>query len=160
TTLDLETQIASDGATWLDRELASPSRAPMSPTGFGAEVRAATARRTEVLVSRGHARRTPEDNVRIPKNLIARLERQELARVGKAMESRTQVPFRIPEEGEHIHGVFTGTAQLASGKFAIIESSHEFALVPWRPVMDPYLGRQISGIVRGGGISWNFSRQR
>jgi len=26
--------------------------------------------------------------------------------------------------------------------------------------MDPYLGRQISGMIRGGGISWDFTRQR
>jgi hypothetical protein len=26
--------------------------------------------------------------------------------------------------------------------------------------MDPYLGRQISGIFRRGGISWGFTRQR
>src|SRR5262249_43253877 len=55
TTLDLEAQIGSDGATWLDRELASPSRTPLVATGFGAEVRAAITRRTEVLISQGHA---------------------------------------------------------------------------------------------------------
>ena len=160
TTLDLEAQIASDGATWLDRELASPGATPLIATGFGAEVCAALTRRTEVLVSQGHAWRSPEGCTRTPKDLVARLERQEVDRVGKEMERRTQVPFRMPAEGEHIRGVFTRTAQLASGKFAVIEGPDAFALVPWRPVMDPYVGREIGGIVRGGGISWNFTRQR
>lgn len=44
--------------------------------------------------------------------------------------------------------VFTGTTQLVSGKYALIENTSEFTLVPWRPVMDERLGRQISGVVR------------
>jgi hypothetical protein len=38
----------------------SPRATPLIASGFGSEVRAATARRTEVLVAQGHARRTPE----------------------------------------------------------------------------------------------------
>ena len=159
TTLDLEAQIGSDGATWLDRELTSASATPLVATGFGAEVRAALIRRTEVLISQGHAWRSREESVLVSKDLVARLERQEVVRVGKEMESRTRVPFHLPEEDGHIRGVFTGTAQLASGKFAV-EGPYEFALVPWRPVMVRYRGREIGGIVRGGGVSWNFTRQR
>jgi dihydropteroate synthase type 1 len=31
-----------------------------------------------------------------------------------------------------------------SGKFAIVEKSHEFALIPWRPVIDRTLGREMA----------------
>jgi hypothetical protein len=34
----LDQQIDSDGSTWLDRELASPSRTTLANTGFGREV--------------------------------------------------------------------------------------------------------------------------
>ena len=37
-TLDLEAQIGADGATWLDRELVSSHRVPLTQAGFGAEV--------------------------------------------------------------------------------------------------------------------------
>lgn len=57
-------------------------------------------------------------------------------------------------------GTFTGAAQLSSGKFAIVEKSHEFTLVPWRPVIDRQLGREVSGIVQGGSVSWQLGRQR
>ena len=63
-------------------------------------------------------------------------------------------------EGERVSGVFTGTTNLVSGKYAIIENAYEFTLVPWRPVMDDRLGRQISGVVRDSGISWDFTRAR
>jgi type IV secretory pathway VirD2 relaxase len=158
-TLDLEAQIKSDGATWLDRELVAPSRTPYAPFGFAAEVSAAIRRRREVLVTQGHAWTTPEGTFHVPKDLLARLERQEIARVGKSMEVRSHVSFRMAADGERVQGIFTGTAQLASGKFAVIEGSRDFRLVPWRPVMDHYLGRQISGVVRNGGISWDFTRK-
>jgi hypothetical protein len=58
-----------------------------------------------------------------------------------------------------IRGKFTGTAQLASGRFAIIENAFEFQLVPWRPVIDEHLGREIRGIILdGGGIEWKIGR--
>jgi Protein of unknown function (DUF3363) len=158
--LDLEAQIGADGATWLDRELTSTNRVPIVQGGFGAEVRHAMERRTETLVAKGHAWRTPEGSLRAPRDLIARLERQEIARAGKSMEGRTRLPFRAASEGERVTGIFTSTTQLNSGKYALIENAHEFTLVPWRSIMDERLGRQITGIVRESGISWDFERKR
>jgi type IV secretory pathway VirD2 relaxase len=158
--LDLEAQIGADGATWLDRELASAKRVPLTEAGFGAEASRALERRKEALIDQGHAWRTPEGRVHAPKDLVARLERQEVERVGKSFEDRARVPFRVAKEGERVAGVFTGAKQLTSGKYALIENAHEFTLVPWRPVMDERLGRQISGVVRDSGISWDFERKR
>jgi type IV secretory pathway VirD2 relaxase len=159
-TIDLEAQIGANGATWLDRELVSPNRTPLIQAGFGAEASRAMERRREALVEQGHAWRTPEGDIRVPKDLIGRLERQEIERTGKSLEGQTRLPFRVANEGERIKGIFTGTTQLVSGKYALIENTHEFTLVPWRPVMDERLGRQISGIVRDSGISWDFERKR
>jgi type IV secretory pathway VirD2 relaxase len=158
--LDLEAQIGVDGATWLDRELMSTNRVPIVQGGFGAEVRHAMERRKETLVMKDHAWRTPDGGLRAPRDLIARLERQEIAREGKSLEGKTRLPFHVASEGERVTGVFTGTTQLNSGKYALIENAHEFTLVPWRPIMDERLGRQISGIVRELGISWDFERKR
>src|SRR5450755_3878508 len=47
----LDRQIGSDGATWLDRELASPSHTTLANTGFGREVTEAMERRRQSLVS-------------------------------------------------------------------------------------------------------------
>jgi hypothetical protein len=138
----------------------SPHRVPIVHGGFGAEVRQATEQRTETLVTKGHVWRTPDGILRAPKDLIARLERQEIAREGKSLEGQTRLPFHVASEGERVTGVFTGTTQLNSGKYALIENAHEFTLVPWRSIMDERLGRQISGIVRDSGISWDFERKR
>ena len=62
--------------------------------------------------------------------------------------------------GERIEGVYRRSIELASGRFAVIEKSREFTLVPWRPVLERSLGRQVSGIAREETISWTLGRQR
>jgi Protein of unknown function (DUF3363) len=62
--------------------------------------------------------------------------------------------------GERIEGVYRRSIELASGRFAVIEKSREFTLVPWRPVLERSLGRQVSGIAREETISWMLGRQR
>ncbi|WP_421708587.1 DUF3363 domain-containing protein [Algihabitans sp.] len=41
-----------------------------------------------------------------------------------------------------------------------MERSKDFTLVLWRPVIENALGRQVSGLIRGSGISWEFGRKR
>lgn len=70
------------------------------------------------------------------------------------------LPFRVPADGESASGKFNGTVELSSGKFAVVEKSHEFTLVPWRPVIDRQLGREVTGFAQGGSVSWQLGRQR
>lgn len=77
-----------------------------------------------------------------------------------ACGGRRALPFRAAKDGESVSGKFTGTVQLTSGKFAIVEKSHEFTLVPWRPIIDRQLGREVAGIMQGGSVSWQLGRQR
>ena len=157
--LDLEAQIDVNGATWLDRELVSPNRAPTVRAGFGTEVDRAMQRRKEALVDKGHAWRAPDGAIRAPKDLVARLERQEIEHVGKSLAAEKHALFRMKGEGDRVSGVYTGATNLVSGKYAVVESAYEFTLVPWRPVMDERLGRQISGVMRDAGVSWDFGRK-
>ncbi|UTD29571.1 relaxase/mobilization nuclease domain-containing protein [Bradyrhizobium sp. WD16] len=159
-TLDLEHQIGSDGATWLDRRLVGVGVSDLSSSGFGNQVREAMARRREALIDHGDAVRQSDGRVAYRRNLIAALQEREVARVGEEMAAKKALPFRTAADGETVSGAFTGTMQLSSGKFAIVEKSHEFTLVPWRPVIDRRLGREVSGIVRGGSVSWQLGRQQ
>ena len=76
------------------------------------------------------------------------------------MAESKALPFRAAAYGEKISGKFTGAVHLSSGKFAVVEQSHEFTLVPWRPVIDRQLGREVAGMVQGGSVSWQLGRQR
>ena len=164
-TLDLERQIGSDGATWLDRELVSSSRTALASTGFGREVSVAMDRRRQSLVDQGHAVRLEDGRIRVPKDFIANLERAEIARVGRAMAGERGLTFQQAKAGEYVSGKLVGSTQLASGRFAMIESltgdgGLGFSLVPWQPVLDNHIGQHISGVMRdGGGIEWGLGRK-
>lgn len=156
----LEQQISADGATWLDRRLVSAEASDLAPTGFGQQVRDAIDRRRKHHIDRGDASPGPNGGTLYRRNLLATLRGREVARVGGELTSSKGLPFRAATDGETVTGKFTGTVQLSSGKFALIEQSHEFTMVPWRPVIDRRLGWEVSGIVQGGSVSWLLGRQR
>jgi type IV secretory pathway VirD2 relaxase len=157
----LDQQIRSDGATWLDRELASPSRTTLADTGFGREVTEAMERRSQSLVKMGHAVRLEDGRIRVSKDIVASLERTEVTRVGKAMAAERGLTFTAAKTGEYVSGTLIGSTRLASGRFAMIDDGIGFQLVPWQPVLDARIGQHITGTVRAaGGIEWSFGRER
>ena len=157
----LDSQIGHDGATWLDRELASPSRTALANAGFGREVTEAMERRRQSLLNMGHAVRLEDGRIRVSKDFIANLERMEVTRVGKAMAAERGLKFTAAKSGEYVSGTLVGSAQLASGRFAMIDDGIGFQLVPWQPVLDKRIGQHITGTVRdAGGIEWSFGRKR
>jgi hypothetical protein len=157
-TLPIEQQVGAVGATWLDQHLMGEG--PDS-TGhaFGAEVRQAMRQRLAFLLEQGLAER--EDNGITPKpNLLATLRNRELAAVGKSIEANTHLTYRETRDGESIRGVYRRSLDLASGRFAMLDDGIGFSLVPWRPVMEEHLGRELRGIAVGMNISWDFSKSR
>jgi hypothetical protein len=123
-------------------------------------------RRKETLLEQGHAWRAPDGGIRAPRDLVTRLERQEVARVGAQLAAARGRTYQSTGTGEHVSGTLIGKADLASGRFAMIETlggdnGLGFSLVPWQPVLDRRIGQHITGVVReGGGIDWSFGRQR
>jgi type IV secretory pathway VirD2 relaxase len=157
----LDSQIGYDGATWLDRELASPGRTTLADTGFGREVTKAMERRKQSLVNMGHAVRLEDGRIGVSKDFVAKLERTEVTRVGKAMAAERGLTFTAAKTGEYVSGTLVGSTQLASGRFAMIDDGIGFQLVPWQPVLDKRIGQHIAGTMRdAGGIEWNFGRKR
>jgi type IV secretory pathway VirD2 relaxase len=155
---DLDRQVSSDGATWLDRQILSRDRSSLSTGGFGAEVREALARRSDELVRQGHASRTAQGGLRIRANLISTLARQEVERVGRQLAAERGLTFQPIHEGQAVRGKLLGSAELASGRYAMIDDGLGFSLVPWRPVLDKEIGNEVMGVMRGGDISWQLGR--
>lgn len=160
---DLEAQIGSDGATWLDRRLVSGASrdGDRVEAGFGGEVGDALARRQQALIQRGDAGLTPEGMVRYRKNLLATLEGREVERVGQAMAEKRGKLWRPLDRFETIQGTMKGPVDLASGRFAVLESGHEFSLVPWRPEIGRQRQKEMAiSMDEHGGISWELGRGR
>jgi hypothetical protein len=157
--LRLEQQTRAYGATWLDRELVAESPTTTRDAGFGREVKNALARRRQWLIEQGLAR--GEGNRIIYRaDMIALLRQRELARVGVQLSGELDLHYVEARPGARIEGVYRRRLDLASGRFALIENSLEFSLVPWRPVLERHLGKPVSGIVRGDTISWTLGRKR
>ena len=157
--LNLEQQVAAEGATWLDRRLVAREPADLSRAGFGAEVRAALDRRIDTLTEQGLARRDG-DKVTIGRNLISTLRQRELDMVGRRVAEETGLAHSSTEAGESISGIYRRRLILASGRFAMIDNGLGFQLVPWIPSLERELGRQVNGIAGPGGVDWSFGRKR
>lgn len=80
--------------------------------------------------------------------------------MGKRLSEELGKPFEEARQGDRIDGVFRRRIDLASGRFALIEKSREFSLVPWRPVLDRHIGKSVVGEFRKGGVSWRIGRGR
>jgi type IV secretory pathway VirD2 relaxase len=157
--LNLDLQVAADGATWLDRRLVVREGAELSRAGFGAEVRAALDRRIDTLAEQGLARRDG-DKVTIGRNLIGTLRSREIDAVGRRLASETGLGHLPSDAGEHVTGIYRRRLSLASGRFAMIDNGLGFQLVPWIPSLERELGRQVNGIAGPGGVEWSFGRKR
>jgi type IV secretory pathway VirD2 relaxase len=157
--LPIERQIGADGATWLDRELVADSPVPLRDRGFGREVRDALAQRRQWLVEQQLAR-DEQDRTVYRANMLGLLRRRELIRVAGQLSGELGLAYAELRSGERVEGIYRRSIELASGRFAVIEKSREFTLVPWRPLLDQGLGKPVSGIVRGDAISWTIGRQR
>lgn len=155
----LDRQIGADGATWLDRELVADSPAPLRDNGFGREVRDALVRRRQWLIEQDLAREE-QDRVIYRVNMLGILRRHELTRIAGQISGELGLDYAEVRSGERVEGIYRRSLELASGRFALIEKSREFTLVPWRPVLERSLGKQVFGIVRGETISWTIGRQR
>ena len=158
--LDIDRQVTASGATWLDRQNIAREPVALSEGGFGAEVRQAMERRAQRLVEQGLGERHGQ-HVTFTRNLIDTLRRREVEALGDKLAAETGRPFNRAASGEYVAGSYRQRFTLASGRFAMIDSSLGFQLVPWTPSLEKQLGRHVSGVARNdGGIDWSFGRKR
>jgi hypothetical protein len=138
------------GVTWLDRKLAENVTSMRTSKLF----RPALRRRVDALKRLGIG---VDDKGKLSDGALNKLQSidlQEAAdRIGKALGK----PYQPLGQSRSVEGKFRETVERPSGKFAIIERSREFTLVPWRPIMDRRRGKSISGRVSAGGISWDVT---
>src|SRR6185369_11802787 len=155
----LEKLVDADAATWLDKELMAASSEPLRNAGFGRDARDAQTRRRQWLIAQQLAQEQDGRIVYRP-DMIAALQRRELLRVAGQLSSELGLAFTETRRGDRVEGTLGRTVELTSGRYALIQKSREFTLVPWRPALESQIGKPVAGIMRGDGISWTFGRQR
>ncbi|MEE9433722.1 MAG: DUF3363 domain-containing protein [Sphingorhabdus sp.] len=160
---DLEAQIKAGGATWIDRQLLA-NKADGLGGGFGNKVRDAMEKRIDHLAGEGLAKRQGR-RVTFARNLIATLRNREFKNIAARIEQETGIRHLPSAAGDYLTGTYTKRLQLASGRFAMIESISEggksFELVPWRPALEEQLHKSVQGLMMAGGrVDWNLGRQK
>jgi type IV secretory pathway VirD2 relaxase len=151
---------AAEAATWLDRSMAGEEPVVARDAGFGREVRTALAARRQWLVEQGLADPGGDGVAKLRRGVLAALQRRELLQVAGALREDLGKAFVELDHGQRIEGRLTRQVELASGRYALVERSREFTLVPWRPALARQLGKPVAGIMRHEGINWQFGRSR
>ena len=158
--LPLEAQVRSQGATWLDRTLIAREPIALAGSGFGADVRDALAKRADHLATEGLASRQGQRQV-FARDLLDTLRRREMDTASAKLSAEIGLPRLGAAEGEQVAGVYRQRVQLASGRFAMIDSGLGFELVPWKPKLEEHFGQHVAGVVQpGGSVAWTFDRTR
>lgn len=158
-TFSLDQMGEREGATWLDRQLVAEQPEPLRARGFGREAEDAMERRRRWLMQQGLAKERDGRTV-YQRNFLGELRRREVRAAVDRLSKEFGKPFAQPIDGERIEGVYRRPLQLASGKFAVIEKSKEFTLVPWRATLERQRGKIVGGIVRGSSVSFDFTKKR
>ncbi len=144
--------------TWLDQELVADHPTPAHDGGFGQDVQKALRQRRAWLIAEGLAREE-KGRTLYRRDMLTHLQAQEIAEAGAAYASTIGKRY-VPAASGPIEGVYREPVQLVSGRFAVIEKARELTLVPWRPVLDRELGKNVRGMARGDAISWTIGRSR
>lgn len=156
---NLEALPGAVGATWLDRQLVAKEAEIIAPTGWGPEAGAALRARRQWLIEQGLAREQ-DGGTLYARNLLHTLERRELADVGARIAGETGLKHSEFKPGDRLTGTYRRMLTLNSGRFALIERTQDFSLVPWRPVLERAKGKGVTGVVGGEGISWSVGIKR
>ena len=143
------------GKTWLDTELMKGDT-ESDASGFGQEVETLKAQRQKFLLSQ----KLIQKSSGVTQTTLDTLEKIDLDAAGKALSEQFGKSYKAAPESGRISGIYRETIQRPSGKYAAIEKSKEFTLVPWRETMDKNLGKSISGVVKGQTISWTLTKAR
>jgi len=159
--LNLEKLVATEGATWLDRELASKAPRQSANQGFGVDVKAALRNRMQWLAEQGLTQAMDGGVARPTTKALNDLTHRELQRTAVSITSRSGLAHANPIEGEAFSGIYKHSVNLASGKYAIIENAKEFVLVPWKPSIEDMRGKIVSNVA-GPNRTWEtvIARQR
>jgi len=149
--LGLREQETALGVTWLD-EAPAPSGVPR---GYGKDVAEAKMKRRAFLAGIGLK---AEAGIGLSATQKTELLKRDLAQAGRILSKEIGKPYSPAPERGHVDGTYREPVTRVSGKFAVIERQRDFTIVPWRQVLEQRRGMAVSGVVRGGRISWALGR--
>jgi len=166
---DLEKQLASPGATWLDRSQVSWGRGELGgistkSSAFARELDNAFQQRRTWLIERGYAelrQDAQKTSIIYKRGYVKALETEGFNAATEKLESMTGKVHVAQQAGRLIEGTVEQKFELPHGPHAMIETQRAFYLVPWESHHAQKWGKRIKGrVLGGGGIDWDAGRTR
>ncbi len=144
--------------TFLDDVIEGKRDISLVDYGFGAALDKALAARRRWLLSKGLAQELG-GRINIDRKALKAREHANIKQAGEKLSQSLGKKFYAVEDGDRIDGVYRRPVDLPSGRFALVEKSKEFALAPWRPVLEKQRGMEIAGTMKRGSVQWTFGRK-
>jgi len=166
---DLEAQLESPGATWLDRSQVSWGRGGIAgistkSSAFANELDTAFQQRRTWLIERGYAELSQDEqktSIIYKRGYMKALETEGFNAATEKLESMTGKAHVAAQNGRLIEGTVSQKYELPHGPHAMIETQRAFYLVPWESTHAQKWGKRIKGrVLSGGGIDWDAGRSR
>lgn len=150
----LAEQVNALGPTHLDHVLAGEAMAPRGEGAFARRQAMALQQRRLYMIEQGWMGETDKRLSPAALRTMAANERADLAKRLSA-----ELGLRVlPQAPSHVSGVYARRVDLAQGRVAIIVQEHQAYVVPWRPALERFAGRQVEGVLRGQTLSWGLAR--
>ena len=166
---DLDAQLESPGATWLDRAQVDYGKGGIERISaktsiFAKELDTAFQQRRTWLIEQGYAELRQEEHktsVIYKRGYVKALEAEGFNAATRKLEGMTGKAHVAAQAGRLIEGTVAQKFELPHGPHAMIETQRAFYLVPWESYHAQKWGKRIKGrVLAGGGIDWEVGRPR
>lgn len=150
---------AYEGPTWLDQAIISQWR-PDAERGFAVELNRALSQRGRWLAQRQLADVPAANEITAKPGMMHHLRQLETEHLIGDLARHLNATYLPAEPGVRIHGVYVRSIPTPTGKLAVLQRDDTFTLAPWRPTLEPFRGRAVSGMIGAKSVTWTLDRGR
>jgi hypothetical protein len=150
----LAEQVEALGPTHLDQVLAGEAEAPRGEGTFARRHAAALQRRRLFLIQEGWMN---EADQRLAPFALRTMALNEQTGLAQRLSQELDRPVQR-ETPANVRGVYARRVDLAQGRVAVILQERQAFIVPWRPALERFAGREVDGVMRGRTVSWSLAK--
>ena len=147
-------QIEAIGPTHLDHVLAGEDSGPTGESKVAREFEQALQQRRLFLIEQGWMEAHEPGPSR---QMLQRMAQFELTTQATALREELGIPV-LTYDAHRVSGIYARRIDMAQGRMALIVGERQANLVPWRPPLERFAGREVVGVLRQQSMSWSLQR--
>jgi hypothetical protein len=90
--------------------------------------------------------------------MMRRLRQAEIERLAGDLSRRLSASYVPAEPGRQIAGIYGRSVTTPTGKLAVIRHQDTLTLAPWRPALEAFKGRAVTGMIGPNRVVWALDR--